>query len=75
MLEAGGDPSAHRKAEKAAKRTAANSTFEEVALEWCSKRAKSRAASNVDKILGRLKKDAFPWLGDKPVASLTRARS
>lgn len=72
MLEAGGDPSAHRKAQKFAKRNAANSTFEQVALEWYSKRAKSWAASNADKILGRLKKDAFPWLGDKPVAALTR---
>ncbi len=72
VLEAGGDPSAHRKAQKAAKRNAAKSAFEEVALEWYSKRAKSWAPSNADKILGRLKKDAFPWLGNKPVGALTR---
>jgi hypothetical protein len=55
VLDAGGDPSAHRKAQKAAKRNAANNTFEELALEWYSKRAKSWAASNADKILGRLR--------------------
>ena len=72
LLEAGVDPSAQRKTEKAARRGPAASTFEAVAREWFAKRSKSWAPTNADKIIGRLQKDAFPWLGSSPVTKLTR---
>jgi integrase len=72
VLEAGGDPSTQRKEQKAARRSAANSGFEEIAREWFSKRQKKWAPSNSEKIIARLKKDIFPWLGSKPIAELTR---
>jgi integrase len=72
LLEAGVDPSAQRKAEKAARRSAAASTFEAVAREWFAKRSKSWAATNSEKIIGRLEKDAFPWIGTSPISQLTR---
>ncbi|HTT00447.1 MAG TPA: tyrosine-type recombinase/integrase [Steroidobacteraceae bacterium] len=71
QLEAGIDPSAQRKAAKAARRSAAKSTFEALAREWYAKQAKTWAASNADKVIGRLENDAFPRLGGKPVRSLT----
>lgn len=72
LLEAGTDPSAHRKAGKAARRSARKYTFEAVAREWFKARQKGWAASNAHKIIGRLEKDAFPWIGMEPIAALTR---
>ncbi len=72
LLEAGIDPSAQRRAGKAARRNAAASTFEAVAREWFAKRAKKWAATNSDKVIGRLEKDAFPWIGPTPIVQLTR---
>jgi integrase len=72
LLEAGVDPSAQRKTEKATRRSAAASTFEAVAREWFAKRSKSWAPTNADKIIGRLQKDAFPWIGSSPISQLTR---
>jgi integrase len=72
VLDAGGDPSAHRKAQKDARRNAANSSFEEIAREWFSKREKKWAPSNAEKIIARLGKDVFPWLGQKSIGALGR---
>jgi Arm DNA-binding domain len=69
-VEAGHDPSVQRQEERAAKRSAAENTFEAVARDWFSKRSKSWAASNATKILSRLERDAFPWLGDSPIADI-----
>jgi integrase len=70
-LEAGHDPSVQRQEQKAAKRNAATSTFEAVARDWFSKRSKSWAPSNATKILSRLERDAFPWLGDNPIVEIS----
>ncbi len=74
ILEEGKDPSRERKAEKAARRSAAENTFEAVAREWFAKKSPKWAKSNASVILGRLVKDAFPWVGTEPIASLTRDR-
>jgi integrase len=71
QIEAGHDPSVQRQEEKAAKRNAADNTFRSVALDWFSKRSKSWAVSNATKILSRLERDAFPWLGDSPITDIT----
>jgi hypothetical protein len=71
LLESGIDPSAQRKAAKAARRTAAENTFEAVAREWYGKRAKAWAGNHASKVLGRLTADVFPWLGATPVTSIT----
>jgi len=72
LLADGKDPSSERKAEKAAKRTAAENTFEAVGREWFKKKSPKWAKSNASVILGRLEKDAFPWIGSEPIASLKR---
>jgi integrase len=71
QIDDGKDPSVHRQEVKAAHRSAAENTFEAVSREWYVKRSKSWAASNSVKVLGRLEKDAFPWLGAIPIAQLT----
>jgi integrase len=71
LLECGIDPSAQRRAVKAALRTSAENSFEAVAREWYGKRAKAWAANHASKVLGRLTADVFPWLGSTPIASIT----
>lgn len=66
------DPSAERKLENAARRSATKNTFEAVAREWFVKKSPAWAKSNRRVILGRLEKDAFPWLGAQPISALTR---
>jgi len=70
QIDDGQDPSVHRQEAKAARRSAAENTFEAVSREWYGKRSKSWAASNSTKVLGRLENDVFPWLGAKPIADL-----
>ncbi len=65
------DPSENRKAQKAARADRAGNSFEVVAREWYAKHKPNWAASHAEKIILRLEKDVFPWLGSKPIAELT----
>ena len=81
-LSDGVDPSAVRHAAKAAsahKRAAdqlikaglpALDSFEAVAREWYAKHEANWAPSHSDKIIRRLERDVFPWIGPKHVASI-----
>lgn len=73
QLAAGIDPSAHRKAVKAAKVTSDGNSFEIVAREWYAKFSSEWAASHGSKILRRLENDVFPWLGKKPITEISAA--
>jgi integrase len=70
QLAQGFDPGETRKAMKAAK-TAETDTFEVVAREWFAKYQPTWAATHADKIMSRLEKDAFPWLGKRPIRDIT----
>ena len=70
-LAQGIDPGENRKATKAAKADRATNSFESVAREWFSKLSPNWATSHADKIIQRLEKDIFPWLGGKPIAEIT----
>ena len=65
------DPGEHRKAQKAAKLERASNSFETVAREWFAKHSLNWATTHADKIIQRLEKDVFPWLGGKPIAEIT----
>jgi integrase len=67
LLADGIDPGDKRKAE----RIAGGETFEAVAREWFAKHSPNWKAGHADKIIRRLERDVFPWIGAKPVASLT----
>jgi integrase len=63
------DPSAMRKAEKRAQAQ----TFEAVAREWMSKRKAIWSSEYANNMTRRFEQHVFPWLGSKPIKSLTAA--
>jgi len=71
QLAAGIDPGENRKAVKAAKAREATNSFEVVAREWYGRQAPNWAPSHGEKIIRRLERDLFPWLGSRPIASIT----
>lgn len=71
LLANGQDPSAAKKARKAATIALTENSFELIAREWHNKHASIWAASHSDKIIRRLERDIFPWLGKKPIACIT----
>lgn len=60
------DPADKRQAEAAA----AADTFEAVAREWHAKQAARWKSTHADKIIRRLERNVFPWIGPKPIASI-----
>ena len=69
QLAAGIDPGRVRKATKAAQ-TGSNS-FEAVAREWIAKFLPTWALSHSSKVVRRLERDVFPWVGGRPVGDIT----
>jgi integrase len=73
LLAAGIDPSEYRKAVKAAGIELTTNTFEAIARQWFTLRSSKWVASHADKVINRLERDIFPWLGSKPIKAITRA--
>ena len=71
MLANGADPSAVKKAQKAAVVALAENSFEIVAREWLTKFSKDWKESHTRTGLGRLVNDIFPWLGSRPIGEIT----
>ncbi|MEZ5585231.1 MAG: tyrosine-type recombinase/integrase [Candidatus Competibacteraceae bacterium] len=71
QIAAGIDPSVHRKAQKSAHAERAANSFELVAREWFMKHSPNWAENHASKIIRRLEKDIFPWLGLRPIADIT----
>lgn len=71
LLANGIDPSENRKAQNLARTDRAANSFETVAREWFAKYSPNWATSHASKIIQRLEKDIFPWLGSKPIAEIT----
>jgi integrase len=67
----GVDPVAHRKATRVAQVAATENSLELVALEWFEKKSPGWVPKHSIKIIERLKRDIFPWLGSRPVAEVT----
>ncbi len=65
------DPSENRKAIKATQVEHTANSFEVIAREWHAKYSPQWAPSHSDKIIRRLERDIFPWLGNKPIANIT----
>lgn len=70
LLTHGIDPSENRKAQKFAQAGRAASSFETVAREWFAKHSPAWATTHARKIIQRLERDVFPWLGSKPIAEI-----
>lgn len=83
LVASGTDPSDVRKTNKAqqakvleadrriAEGLPAVDSFEEVAREWYTKFSIEWASSHADKIIRRLERDIFPWIGKRPITSIT----
>jgi hypothetical protein len=70
LLASGVDPSANKKAAKAAQGERAANSFEIVAREWFDKHAPNWKENHSSKIIRRLEVDIFPWLGAYPVGDI-----
>ncbi len=64
------DPGEHRKTHKSARADAVANSFETVAREWFTKLLPTWTPDHADKIIKRLERDVFPWIGGKPIADL-----
>jgi integrase len=71
LLEDYIDPSEHRQAIRERIRTSAANTFEVVAREWFAQQDPIWARGHSSKVIRRLEKDVFPWLGRKPIDGIT----
>lgn len=67
LLADGIDPGAKRISARAAKAD----TFEAVAREWFAKFSPQWAKGHADKIIRRLERDVFPWIGSRAIGELT----
>ena len=72
QLAQGVDPSAVKKAQKAAGKERAANTFEVIAREWFDRWKTGRVVGHSSKIIANLQKNVFPLIGGKPIDELTR---
>jgi integrase len=63
------DPGAVRKAQKQAK-TESTETFEIIAREWYAKYKHTWKPSHSERLLRRLERDVFPYMGARPIAEI-----
>ena len=73
LLADGIDPGENRKIQKAARTERSENSFEVVAREWFAKFSPNWADSHAVKIIRRLERDVFPWLGARPIAEIKAA--
>lgn len=65
------DPGAEKQSKKRAIKLAAQNTFEMVAREWFQKNSAQWVDTHGDRILRRLEKDVFPWVGKRPITEIS----
>jgi integrase len=71
-LHAGGvDPVAYRRAAGQARLAAAENSFKVVADEWFGKKSPGWVPKHATKIIERMRRDVYPWLGSRPVTEIT----
>lgn len=70
LLLNGIDPSIDRQMQKAASSERSENSFERVAREWFAKFSPKWAPGHASKIIRRLERDVFPWLGGLPIAEI-----
>jgi Arm DNA-binding domain len=70
-IAAGEDPNELRKAVKSGKYADSLNSFEVIAREWWQTHMKNKADSHKNKVIRRFELYLFPWLGKKPISSIT----
>jgi len=71
LLSEGVDPSANRKAQRSTSSEHAANSFEVIAREWFERYSPNWVPSHASRIIRRLERDIFPWIGKAAVADLT----
>ena len=71
LLANGVDPGENRKAINAARAEQAGNSFEIIAREWFAKYMPNWAPSHAEKIIKRLERDIFPWVGGRPIDEIS----
>ena len=72
VLAAGGDPGQEKQEEKQAKEQAVANSFERLAMEWHSHKSTSWSEGYAEHLLMYLKKDIFPFIGQKAMADISQ---
>jgi integrase len=65
------DPGVYKQEAKRARKDMAGNSFEAIGREWYAKHSPNWAPSHGDKIIRRLERDIFPWIGSRPIAEIT----
>jgi len=65
------DPSVTKALNKQAIQSAAENTFQVIAIEWFGKNKHTWTESTAQTIFRFLEKDIFPWLGNRPIKDVT----
>ena len=71
LLANGVDPSVHRQATKLAQAEGSANSFEVIGREWFAKHQSGWAISHSSKVIARLEKDVFPFIGSRPIAQIS----
>jgi integrase len=64
------DPGAAKQAKKAAKLELGANSFEIIGREWFVRHSQNWKENHSSKIIARLEKDIFPWIGARPIADI-----
>nr|VFJ69957.1 MAG: Integrase [Candidatus Kentron sp. FM] len=70
LLEKGINPSENRKAQKSAQAERSANSFEAVAREWFAKHSPGWAKTHSSRVISRLERDVFPWMGGSPISGI-----
>lgn len=73
LLSAGIDPSADKREGKLEVAAAAVNTFEAVSRRWFEANRSNWVEDHAKKIISRLERDVFPFLGKRPISDITPA--
>jgi len=71
QLADGIDPSNARKAQKSLRQEQVANSFEAVSREWYAKYSTNWVEAHGSRIIRRLERDIFPFLGSRPIADIT----
>ena len=64
------DPGAVKQAQKATKGEQVANSFEAIAREWFVRHSPNWKENHSSKIIARLEKDVFPWIGARPIGEI-----
>lgn len=70
VLARGVDPVANKQVQRAARNALSENSFEVVAREWFVKFSSKWIEEGAKRVMSRLERDIFPWLGRRPIAEI-----